>query len=435
MFRKIGMSFLSLMFIGGMASASTANKINLSKRLSKAQKQEIINHNLNVIPLDTLSSSSPSGLVVQRPVAEYEDTGYILFHDSLEFGSADVKAKFVENLPAGVTAVIYSDSDNQKELEGLYRYYSQLAPSPDQVKIINIPNPSKEVMMPNRFGKEELVEVSPTGFWTRDAVPVPVIQLANKSPIKALSEVFTVVDAKYYHYYEPDQFMADFFSAEILSHNYYYEGGNFMVNAKGDCLVINTDETQLIPNSIFSKTYGCSNLVRLPYLKGIGHADESVKFVSDDHVITDDVRYKKILEAKGFKVTMLPRPKRDYETYVNSLIVNGTVWVPTFHQPNDKVAIDVYKNLGLNVVAADSSFLSNDGAGSLHCITMTYPKTTEFNELLKYFGAKDVVTSATVDAQVEKVVSELKQERVDSLKRLKDPGVDAYLDSLYSGWN
>jgi hypothetical protein len=376
-------------------------------------------YNLSVAQSNlSLNSLPKSGFSVQRPVAEYEDAGYVLFYDLSEFASADVKAKLVENLPDGVTAVIYSDSNDASELEGLYRYYSQLAPSPEQVKVIYIPNIKDD-------------GYSGTGFWTRDTIPVPVMQSANSVPLRAMSEVFSVVDAKYYHGYEPDKYISEYFNADLISHNYEYEGGNFMANAKGDCLVINTSPVSIIPDDIFSKFYGCLNLIRLPYLKGIGHADESVKFVSDDHVLTDDRRYQKILEGEGFTVTLLPRPKREYETYLNSLIINGTVWVPIFKQTTDTKAMDVYKSLGLKVIAADSSILSNEGAGSIHCTTMTYPKTTDFNEILAYFGAKDVTSNSSVDASVIRKVKELENERKEQIERLNRPNIDSYLDSLY----
>lgn len=427
MFRNLGVILASLMLISGIASAQGSNNISLSKKLTPEQKKEMLMHNLRAVQSgDQLSSSSPSGLFVKRPIAEYEDAGYLMFYDIADFNSADVKAKLIENLPAGVTAIIYTDLDDQSELEGLYKYYSELAPSSNQVKIINIPNPI--------IDDEEYGQVHPNGFWARDAIPVPVIQMANVSPLRALSDKFTVVDAKYYHFYEPDQLIADYYSAALLSHNFYFEGGNFMANSKGDCLVINTDATDLVPNSIFKKTYGCSNLVRLPYLKGIGHADESVKFISDDHVLTDDRRYKDILEDKGFTVTMLPRAKRDYETYVNSLIINGTVWVPVYQQKTDDEALQVYRDLGYKVVAADSSILSNEGAGSIHCITMTYPKTVSFNDVLAHFDADNIVDSASNNSRVQRKVDELKKERQDHLEALQDPGLSKYLDGLYNGW-
>ncbi len=427
--------FIGILFLGLITTQASADIINiksLSKKLDPAKQQLILNHNSSVTQSGQwLNSTSTPGLTVKRPVAEYEDAGYLLFYSETHFNSADVKAKLIQNLPSGVTAVIYTDSDNRKDQEALYRYYSEMAPNKDQVKVINIPNPSKIITYKDESGDEQEEEVQPDGFWSRDTIPVPVIQTSNVSPIRALTEKFTVVDAKYYQEYEPDQYISDYFNASLLSHKYYYEGGNFMANANGDCIMIDTEAAQLIPTQVLTRSYGCKNLMRMPYLKGIGHADESFKFISDNHVLTDDTRYKRMLEAKGFKVSLLPRPKRDYETYVNSLIINGTVWVPVYQQATDQTALDVYRNLGLKVIAADSTILSNEGAGSIHCITMTYPKTTNFNDLLANFGATDVVDSASIDSYVEKKVLVFKQELKDQIEILKDPGLDRYLDTLY----
>ncbi len=426
---------LVISLISFQVSADPINIKNNSKRISKEQKQIILNHNSNITQTgQVFNSGSASGLLVQRPIAEFEDTGYLVFFSETEFNSADVKAKLIQNLPNDVTAIIYTDSDDQTDLEALYRFYSDMAPNKDQVKVIHLPNTPRLDTYTDENGNEVTEEYYPTGFWSRDAIPVPVVQLASGTPLMPLAEKFTVVDAMYYHEYEPDQYVAEYFNAAMLSHNYYFEGGNFMVNSKGDCIVIDTDAVQIIPNSVFSKSYGCKNLMRMPYVKGIGHADESFKFISDTHVLTDHPRYKSLLESKGFKATLLPRPKRDYETYVNSLIVNGTVWVPIYKQVTDQDALDIYESLGLKVIAADSSILSNEGAGSIHCITMTYPKTTDFNELLESFGADDVVDYASMSPAVESRVYELKTDLNDQIQKLKDPGLNKYLDSLYQGW-
>jgi hypothetical protein len=402
-----------------------------SKVLTDQQKQILKKHNQSVFNSGQEFLSSASGLFVDRPVAEYEDTGYLLFYSETEFNSADVKAKLIQNLPQDVTAVIYSSSNDQQDLEALYRFYSSMAPNKDQIKVIYIPNPTKTVMYPNEWGIEEPTEFSPSGFWTRDSLPVPVYQQAGARSVVPVFNKFGTVDARYYHFYEPDQYIADYFMADLIDHNYYFEGGNFMVNAKGVCLTINTDEVQEIPDSIFRQSYGCKKLLRLPYLKGIGHVDESVKFISDDIVVTDDQRYKRILEKEGYSVYLLPRPKRYYETYVNSLLINGVVWVPIFKQASDQKAIAVYESLGLRVVPVDSSLLSNDGVGSVHCITMTYPKTTDFNAMMDYFGVDKIISNSNSTPEVLSKVNQLEKELKEQQRNLLSPNLDKYLDSLY----
>ena len=162
-----------------------------------------------------------------------------------------------------------------------------------------------------------------------------------------------------------------------------------MANGLGTCLVIDNDRVQDIPNSIFSEKYGCKKLVRLPHVKGIGHADESVKFVDDKTVLTDTESYVPVLEKEGFKVVMLPTPNGRYETYVNSLIIEKKVFLPVFDEEKDQDAIRVYEGLGFEVIPLNTESLSNDGLGSIHCITMTYPPGP-FDELLKKIGAQDL---------------------------------------------
>ena len=62
-------------------------------------------------------------------------------------------------------------------------------------------------------------------------------------------------------------------------------------------------------------------MIRLKHLKGIGHSDEVVKFMTDSIVLTDTEEYVDILESHEFEVISVPEPDRKYETYINSLIV------------------------------------------------------------------------------------------------------------------
>ncbi len=123
--------------------------------------------------------------------------------------------------------------------------------------------------------------------------------------------------------------------------------------------------------------------MRLEYVAGIGHVDEVVKFMADDVVLTSIEKYVPDLQALGYKVLLLPvavlpekiakmgvMPQR---SYVNSLLLNKTVFVPTFGTPDDEVALNVYRSLGLNVIGVEASYTADWGGGTLHCMTMTYP--------------------------------------------------------------
>lgn len=198
-----------------------------------------------------------------------------------------------------------------------------------------------------------------------------------------------LVDARYYYPFEPDTDIGTLFGAPVSSHKFNFEGGNFMANHKGHCVMVNNSSHAKIPDSIFQNMYGCKQIDRLPHLEGIGHVDEHVRFVSEDTVLTDLPEYKKTLEASGLKAVLLPRPNTEMETYVNSLVVNGVAIVPTFGEKTDAEALKVYESVGLKAFGADSLSLSNDGEGSIHCITMTYPDVP-FAMVLKSLHATEI---------------------------------------------
>ncbi len=296
-------------------------------------------------------------VAVERPFSELEEAGYLFFSAETVFNSLTAKRIMARELPADTTLVIYTDRNNKESIRRAFAGYIE----PNRLKIVTI----------NAGGN---------GFWSRDGLPVPIW-----GPDSSLN----VVDARYYHNFEPDQVIANWFEAHLLRHNYYFEGGNFMVNDVGDCITVDNQRSIRIPNEIFYDHYGCKRLIRLPHEKGIGHIDESVRFVARNKVLTDLPSYADRLRAEGFEVTMLPRPRYPYESYVNSLLVNGTIFVPVFEQPTDREAVDVYQRAGLKVVPIETITLSNQGRGSIHCITMTYPNVP-FSGLITALGLKEL---------------------------------------------
>ncbi len=62
-------------------------------------------------------------------------------------------------------------------------------------------------------------------------------------------------------------------------------------------------------------------------------------------------------------------------TYANFLIINGAVLVPTYNIPEDKIALDIFRThyKHKEVIGIDCRVLIEQH-GSLHCVTMQYPK-------------------------------------------------------------
>ncbi len=323
------------------------------------EAQMMSQHNKGLFKSFTKSAAATEPVRIKyRPYADYEKTGYLIMSSEFAFNSRQAKLEMARILPADGMLVIFTGNASQKE--EILKTYETAVPR-ERIKVVTFPSAGE-------------------GFWARDGVPVPMFDKDAK---------LTVIDAQYYHGFAVDKEISRMFNAGYDKHDYFYEGGNFQANTKGDCVIVNNDRHATIPDAIFAGYYGCKQLIRLPFIDGIGHVDERARFINDTTLVTDTPSYRDILTGKGFTVKMLPRPSRPYETYVNSLIMNGKVVMPVFSEPTDAAALAVYEGLGLKAAGGDSISLSNNGQGSVHCITMTYPKVP-MADMLKSLGAKEV---------------------------------------------
>ena len=130
-----------------------------------------------------------------------------------------------------------------------------------------------------------------------------------------------------------------------------------------------------------------------------GHVDDITRFVSPDTIVTavepdaaDDnhaplgenlarLKAARTLKGKQFNLVELPMPRavvfrgqRLPASYANFYIANGVVLVPTFHDPRDRVALNILAELfpdreviGIHCV----DFIW--GLGALHCMTQQQP--------------------------------------------------------------
>lgn len=295
--------------------------------------------------LSDLSTSHPN---VVRPVAEYEGTRTVAFSADFYFGSYFAKRALAQNLPPAVQLLV---------LGGVYNSWNATATD------LGIPASRMTFQTTSDPG------ISDGGFWFRDAGPIALWGQAASGG----AAVRAAMDTRNWKGFEPDSWLDPLLGALRIvpapEVNYEFEGGNFMADTKGNCFLID----KAIPDAYFTYHFGCKTVTKLPCIKGICHLDESAKLLSDTDVVTDLDEYVPVFAGLGYTVHKLPRPAGTYETYVNSLLVNGTAFVPVFAEATDAQALAVYQSLGFKTVPLESRELSNHGQGSVHCITQTYP--------------------------------------------------------------
>jgi hypothetical protein len=106
-------------------------------------------------------------------------------------------------------------------------------------------------------------------------------------------------------------------------------------------------------------------------------------------ILTNTPEYVNDFKSWGYDVVLLPGVPNSYRTYVNSLVVGKTVFMPTYGISTDAQAQKVYEGLGYKVIGIPSNTLSDDMHGSVHCQTMAYPAIDE-HQLFEALGIEPV---------------------------------------------
>src|SRR6185436_17455055 len=177
------------------------------------------------------------------------------------------------------------------------------------------------------------------------------------------------------------------------------EGGSIDVNGTG--LLLTTEECLL--SEVQQRNPGMSRqdieahmrdflgVERVVWLKtGLagddthGHVDDLARFVDRETVVLvadADPADVVTLRSAGLKVVRLPMPRplifdgvRVPASYANFYIANGLVLVPTFNDPNDRVALNTLADLlpshrVVGIHAVDLVW----GLGTIHCLTQQEP--------------------------------------------------------------
>jgi len=164
-------------------------------------------------------------------------------------------------------------------------------------------------------------------------------------------------------------------------------------------LTQNSIEKQLI-NSLGAKKVLWLNSGALVGDDTDSHIDTLARFVDTNTIVyqscdnEDDENYAELkamenelktfrtLKQTPYKLIPLPHIEPKYyeddrlpATYSNFLIINGAVIVPTYKDKNDDKALNIFKTLfpKRDIIGCDCSTLIKQH-GSLHCVTMQYPK-------------------------------------------------------------
>jgi len=186
------------------------------------------------------------------------------------------------------------------------------------------------------------------------------------------------------------------------------EGGSIDVNGKG--LLLTTEECLLSPvqarnpqlnrRQIERALCDYLGVRRIVWLRnGIagddthGHVDDLARFVNADTVVIAsepdraDANYEPlrenlaILRKLPLRVVKLPMPaplvfsgRRLPASYANFYIANGLVLMPTFNDPNDRIALNTLARLFPgHVVTGIHAVELVWGLGTLHCMTQQQP--------------------------------------------------------------
>ena len=192
------------------------------------------------------------------------------------------------------------------------------------------------------------------------------------------------------------------------------EGGSIDTNGQGvlltteECLLSEVQQRNPGLNreqleQVFAEYLGMDSVIWLN--RGVagddthGHVDDITRFVSADTIVTavepdtTDANHEPLAEnlqrlkaartvdGKQYNIVELPLPRpvvfrrqRLPASYANFYIANGTVLVPTFHDKNDRIALNILAELFpdrevIGVHCVDMVW----GLGTLHCMSQQQP--------------------------------------------------------------
>ncbi len=262
------------------------------------------------------------------------------------------------------------------------------------------------------------VKIDSNDTWSRDFGGITVKH----------NNQFTVLDFKFNAWgkkfkYQKDNKITQQLKLKGLLKSYKHKSVNFVleggsIDSNGNGLILTTSKCLLqkkrnphLNQTSIDKTLkeylGAKKIIWLNHgaLKGDdtdSHIDTLARFVNKNTIVyqscekSDDDNYDEFCRMKHelenitdensnkFKLVALPSISKIYNheqrllaSYVNFLIINNAVLVPIYNDDNDKIALDIFKKLfpKREIIAINCTTLIKQN-GSLHCVTMQYPKVT-----------------------------------------------------------
>lgn len=315
----------------------------------------------------------------------------------------------------------HKDSDWQYLLAEVEAFYIQLANKLNAYTTVLIVAPigsSQAITAALGQGNFLIQEVPSNDTWARDHGPITVLK--DHKP-KLLDFIFTGWGGKFEASLD-NQITRQLFDQSVFgdcdlsSVPFILEGG--AIESDGDGTLLTTEACLLNPNrnTAFSRadvetklrqTLGVQHILWLQHGHLVGddtdsHIDTLAR-LCPNHTITyvqcsdsgdehyDAIRameYElatlKTANGEAYNLIPLPMPKAIYDpddgrrlpaTYANFLVCNGAVFVPTYADPMDKLALSQIQKAfpEHTIIDIDCNVLIRQN-GSLHCITMQLPK-------------------------------------------------------------
>jgi agmatine/peptidylarginine deiminase len=265
-------------------------------------------------------------------------------------------------------------------------------------------------------------------FWVRDFGPFFVREIETGD--------LSIEDAWYYPQRPNDDAMPRDFATRIgvpvSDFDLYFEGGNFLPNGGGICIVssvlldANPHVDKETIEEMFRQQLGCEDLVIVQALKdaATGHVDmwmawaDHTTLVVGEYLETQDAVNRAIIErnvrkklqglrdpatGEPIRIVRIPMPsncpaetrpgqrpglespplasawcphlsaeERIWRNYLNVLFINDTVLLPVYAQDRtyEAEAIEIWESFGFNVVPLDADLIA-PAEGMFHCVAKT----------------------------------------------------------------